>query len=516
MAEPESSAESRKRRRGQRSNRPCDPCRRRKTRCIVESGSSGECTVCLYRQTKCTYEESPPERPLPRRPSSTAASTSTVDIPARHPPSSEVAHLSPGSGDIPRSAPTLPQLPSVRTNEELPSDVLSSGEASAAALEAARERQRNGETISDADRAKGEMSLGLHPTRFAELYGLGSDMEPILMRHRPYDALHHEFRLSTHAIRRVLERDQGVEYPLCFHIVSDEKAAGYSSTYQEVDAIEACVKPFGERLVRLFWRVVQPSYPVLYKKGFMEQFSKSYRFIPGPLLGAVYLNAINWWHFDPLLSTHPPPDLSTLRRLTLHAIQNSYHRPRLSSIESMLLLLQCKPEDPLNPDHTFGWGLASQALAIGEACGLHLDASGWAIPDWERTLRKRLSWALYMQDKWTACAYGRPSHITDDEWGVKELDPTDFADCEADPDDPAGLAVQAGQEQFLHMVRLSQILDVVLKRFYSVKGCVNQDTVDLYTKAQPIIDSLATWYRAIPRSLHMDSLPPRQLCPNEG
>ncbi|KAL1632846.1 hypothetical protein SLS56_003336 [Neofusicoccum ribis] len=515
MAEPDSSAESRKRRRGQRSNRPCDPCRRRKTRCIVESGSSsGECTVCLYRQTKCTYEESPPERPLPRRPSSTATSTSTVDASTRHPPSGELAHLSPGSGEIPRSAPSLPTLTSVRTNEELPSDVLSSGEASAAALEAARERQRNGDLVSDAERAKGEKSLGLDPTRFAELYGLGSDMEPILMRHRPYDPVHHEFRLSTHAIRRVLEQDQGVEYPLCFHIVSDEKAAGYSAGHQEVDAIEACVKPYGERLIRLFWRVVQPSYPILYKKGFVEKYSKSYRLISAPLLGAVYLNAINWWHFDPLLSTHPPPELSTLRRLTLHAIQNSYHRPRLSSIESMLLLLQCKPEDPLNPDHTFGWGLCSQALAIGEACGLHLDASAWTIPDWERTLRKRLSWALYMQDKWTACAYGRPSHITDDEWGVKDLDRGDFADCESEPDDSTAQASLAGQEQFLQMVRLSKILDVILKKFYSVKGCVNQDTADLYTKAQPIIESLAEWYRSLPRSLYMDSLPPRQLCPN--
>lgn len=274
------------------------------------------------------------------------------------------------------------------------------------------------------------------------------------------------------------------------------------------------MKPYGERLVRLFWRVVQPSYPILYKKGFMEKYSKSYRLISGPLLGAVYLNAINWWHFDPLLSTHPPPELSNLRRLTLHAIQNSYHRPRLSSIESMLLLLQCKPEDPLNPDHTFGWGLTSQALAIGEACGLHLDASAWAIPEWERTLRKRLSWALYMQDKWTACAHGRPSHIADDEWGVKDLDRGDFADCEPDADDPAGQAVQAGQDQFLQMVRLSKILDVILKKFYSVKGCVSQDTVDLYTKSQPIIESLATWYRTLPRSLYMDSLPPRQLCPN--
>ncbi|PIG79442.1 hypothetical protein AARAC_011688 [Aspergillus arachidicola] len=61
----------------------------------------------------------------------------------------------------------------------------------------------------------------------------------------------------------------------------------------------------------------------------------------------------------------------------------------------MLLLVQCKPEDALNPDHT--WTYTNQALAIGEALGLHLDASSWEVPDWERELRKRLSWALYMR-----------------------------------------------------------------------------------------------------------------------
>lgn len=180
MAEPDHSAESRKRRRGQRSNRPCDPCRRRKTRCITENGSA-QCSVCLYRDTTCTYEESPPERPLPRRPSSATTTTSPIDASTRHQPTAEIAHISPGCDNLPRSVPTLQHLSSVRTNEELPSDVLSSGEASAAALEAARERQRNGEPVTDAERARGEQSLGLDLTRFAELYGLGSDMEPILM-----------------------------------------------------------------------------------------------------------------------------------------------------------------------------------------------------------------------------------------------------------------------------------------------------------------------------------------------
>ena len=70
-----------------------------------------------------------------------------------------------------------------------------------------------------------------------------------------------------------------------------------------------------------------------------------------------------------------------------------------------------------------------QLCTIGEVCGLHLDASKWAIPQWERSLRKRLSWALYMQDVWTALAHGRPSHISDDDWAVKELLQSDFLDC---------------------------------------------------------------------------------------
>ena len=236
----------------------------------------------------------------------------------------------------------------------------------------------------------------------------------------------------------------------------------------------------------------------------MLKYAKSYRCIDASLLGAVYLIAVNWWYYDSHLSNQPIIDVSTLRRMTLRLIQGSYHRPRLSSIEAILLYLQCKPEDPLNPDHSSAWGLTGQALSIGEALGLHLDASTWIIPDWERSLRKRLSWALYMQDIWTALAHGRPIHISEDDWAVTDLE---FGDFDAGDS-------KEGPHHYLHMVALTRILYTVLKQFYTMKSTTMQDTVELFSRARPILTALETWYATLPSSLNVGNLPPRQLCGN--
>lgn len=334
-----------------------------------------------------------------------------------------------------------------------------------------------------------------------------------MQRHRPYDPLTQEFSLETHAIRRVLERDSGlVGYPLTFHMVSDEKALEFDATHSQIDAIEACVRPHGPRLVELFWRHVQPCYPLVHKEFFMQNYNRSYRQTSGPLLGAVYLSAIRWWSYDPELSIRPMPDSALLRRMLHQAISSSYHRPKLSSIQAILLLLQCQPEDPLNPDHTYEWGLTCQALAIGQCLGLHLDASDWSIPAWEKNVRKRLSWALYMQDRWTALAYGRPVHIHHEDWTVRELSNLDFIDCDNSGLDDERRSIGAtGKLQFILMVRLAQILSSVLSSFYTARTCFDQDTALLYQRAQPILDQLQDWYRSIPSSLHMNITYQRKL-----
>jgi hypothetical protein len=255
------------------------------------------------------------------------------------------------------------------------------------------------------------------------------------------------------------------------------------------------VRPYGPKLIQLYWQIVHAAYPILYKTGFMEQYNETYRNIPAGLLGAVYLAASPWWSYDTELSLKTLPNIAELRRITLSIIQGEFHRPRLSSVEAMLLFLQCKPEiprpeTPLTSDHTFARGLTSQLLAIAEAVGLHIDPSAWSIPEWERSNRKRISWALYMQDKWTALAYGRPSHISELNWSVSDLTAADVMEEEGIARNPS----QPGSQScFLQLFGLTKILSEVLSTFFTVKNSAEQDTEKLLNQARPLFRQLASW-----------------------
>ncbi|ATY61352.1 oxidoreductase domain containing [Cordyceps militaris] len=100
--------------------------------------------------------------------------------------------------------------------------------------------------------SRSRRTLGCSLSRFAELYGLGSDMELILMRHRPYDLRSYEFSLETYAIRRVLEHDEDQEYSVKFHLAADEKVVESNPTHSLVDSVEGCVHPHRPSLVELF------------------------------------------------------------------------------------------------------------------------------------------------------------------------------------------------------------------------------------------------------------------------
>lgn len=295
-------------------------------------------------------------------------------------------------------------------------------------------------------------------------------------------------------------------------MASDERAIESELAESQVDGIEACVQPNGPRLIELFWRQIQPCYPILSKEVFMTSYTRSYKSVCPALLGAIYLSASRWWSYDTELSIRPMPDVSLLRKRVKQAIDSSYHRPKLSAIQAVLLLLQCQPEDPLNPDHTYAWGLTSQALAIGQCLGLHLDASKWTIPSWERNVRKRISWALYMQDRWTALAYGRPVHVHHDDWLVTDLTESDFMDCHTSGTDEERRSLNAkGELQFRLLVELTQILSAVLSTFYTARTCLGQDTVLLYQRAQPLILQLQAWYQRVPPSLNMGIIYQRKL-----
>ena len=107
--------------------------------------------------------------------------------------------------------------------------------------------------------------------------------------------------------------------------------------------------------------------------------------------------------------------------------------------------------------------LTSQLVAVGEELGLQYDCSDWSIPDWERGLRRRLAWGLYMQDKWCALIHGRPSHINSKTWAVRHMSSDGFSESAADEDDEEGSAeVETGRVLYQRLIELSEIMAEIL------------------------------------------------------
>lgn len=339
-------------------------------------------------------------------------------------------------------------------------------------------------------------TLGLQNDRYSQYIGPTTDFEPSLLDLSPFDT-QDESLLSRGTLRKVSEGDT-------FLMLPDHNTEGYSHVIEDVDAIENIVAPHGPALLELYFRIIHPNFPILQKTVFFEKYNRSHREFSPPILAAVYILAINWWDHSEELANEPKPDLQELERLARVTLADAMFRPKLSTVQAGLLLSQ-RPEGDQ-------WAPTAQLIAIGQELGLHLDCTHWKIPIWERGLRKRLAWALYMQDKWGSLVHGRPSHIFASNWAVQPLAPSDFPDVEFDEaSDEETAEYERGRMLFTQMIMLSQILSEVLETFYTlqamaaVAGAGGHGTQLVLQLAKPVQLKLKEWFSALPQCLRMDS-----------
>lgn len=326
--------------------------------------------------------------------------------------------------------------------------------------------------------------------------------------------------------------------PLIHFVLKDDQTIElFQQLARDVDAIEQLVAPHGQTLVNLFFRIIHPIYPILHRLVFLEKYHRSHREFTAPLLAAVYVLAIQWWEYDPQLNRFPQPNVDELLRigLTNFALE-VLKRPKLSAVQAGLLLLQCKLVidhrklfriDARNADYS-DWVLCSQVVALAEEMGLGLDCLGWQLPKWERSLRKRLAWAVYMEDKWLALKNGRPSHIHPYNWGVLQMTERDFPertqllatptpslDTVPTPPDLRLADLEAGKKIFVHFVGLTRILADIITQFYLIRAMQEvTNLVQVLNLAKPLQLRLREWYQALPPELQMSLVQPRKLCAN--
>ncbi|TVY85034.1 Transcriptional activator protein DAL81 [Lachnellula suecica] len=341
-------------------------------------------------------------------------------------------------------------------------------------------------------------TLGLQNDRYSQYIGPTTDFEPSLIDLSAFDP-QDESLLSRGTLRKVSDVDT-------FLMLPDYNTPGYEHVVDDADAIENIVAPHGPALLELYFRIIHPNFPILQKTVFFEKYERGHREFSPPILAAVYILAINWWDHSEELAHLPKPDVRELERLARVTLADAMYRPKLSTVQAGLLLSQ-RPEGDQ-------WAPTAQLVAIAQELGLHLDCSSWKIPLWERGLRKRLAWALYMQDKWGSLVHGRPSHIFASNWAVQPLSPSDFPDVEFDETDVEESAeYERGRLLFTQMITLSQILAEVLDTFYTLQAMATvtaagaQGTQLVLQLAKPVQLKLKDWFAALPTCLRMDASP---------
>ncbi|KAJ5603439.1 hypothetical protein N7537_006395 [Penicillium hordei] len=368
------------------------------------------------------------------------------------------------------------------------------------------------QAIVDPINSRLDGTLGLELHLHSEYIGPASYHEPELLDLRPSAmSLSGQERCYP---RRVNQSTAFMTYP-------DKDSASEMQRITDLDRIEESIRPLGPTLVNLYFRIMHRTFPILDQGVFLEKYARSYREFSPPLLAAVYLVALDWKLFDRTLATAPrTPDAEALEDLAMRAMADDLKRPKLSTLQAGLLLLQ-----RMRSSHST---LPAQLLSLGQTLGIHIDCTGWKIPEWEKGLRRRLAWALYMQDKWGVLVHGRPSliptQIDEDEgtsdWDVGPCTLNDFPEDATEENGDGGVDGAAGRAAFLQSIELTKIFSRIVSIFCSIGATKKGGLLErigpsgAMSLAKPLAMELREWHAALPASLQLESTPSLRLSTN--
>lgn len=154
--------------------------------------------------------------------------------------------------------------------------------------------------------------------------------------------------------------------------------------------------------------------------------------IPTHLLAAIYGSALPYASNDDylaLLYAYEKPPPGKIWRIVYELFYDEIHVPHLSLLQASLLYIHKGFEDDqrsASSDTPFIWSFIGSVVGLAHSLGLHLECSMFGIPAQEKRLRRRLWWAVYIEDKFMSLLMGRPPYIRQDEWDVSELQDSDF------------------------------------------------------------------------------------------
>lgn len=193
-----------------RPGRPCDTCRRRKSKCVFKPATE-TCVLCEFHKQPCAFEELPAPRTKRK-----AVADSSRDVKRR------------SLSERPRQA-DRPATTAVRDYADL-----------------------EGASLL-------KTTLGLQNHRYTTYVGSSAEHDSKILALRPYDQARAENNAHGSSFRRVAPS-------VYFHQFQDSDSPDHAHDIGALDAIEALVSPHGDSLIKLYFRIVHPAFPILHKK----------------------------------------------------------------------------------------------------------------------------------------------------------------------------------------------------------------------------------------------------------
>jgi hypothetical protein len=197
-----------------------------------------------------------------------------------------------------------------------------------------------------------------------------------------------------------------------------------------------------------FFKYVFPSFPVISRTEFGITSTtplpslQVITTIPIHLLAAIYASTLRFCPYDDhlcILNGYELPESSRIWRIAYEALSSAVHTPHLSVIQASLLYIEKAPTGAscAAADTPYIYSQLGSIVTQAFSMGLHLDCQDWYIPAWEKRLRRRLWWAVFVEDKWRCIFRGMPSLVSDDQWDVSELTDRDFVLESLDEESPS-------------------------------------------------------------------------------
>lgn len=538
-----------------RNKRPCDFCRYKKAACHLEHAPP--CELCIRYNKECTFVESPAKR---RRPNDQNGDIhKSVEGMFKHSSNGSIDHSHSfstggiGTMDMPHDlmpwenggmttpfqmpgismggsvAPDFPFDPQLY-QEPMQFDTFEPMSASTTTLSNKMEfgnhhNRSSMETTSPEsqsaalpvnlslpfDSTSGEPSLDRQNSSNAQIVGISGESDPYLLSKYRYDE-YNETTFQSVRLRKMssgpAENDSSIP---TFFMIQHNALASKAQPQSKDDSqdrwrreLEDVVSDeIGKRLIRLFYKYVQPYFPILSRED--GQGAREPKDLPPCVLAAIYGHALPFCPWDEKLcvEVYTPPSADALFKIAWLSCQPLLHTPNIPVMQTLLLLVQRRPTNRHVSDTPFKWVIMTTAVSIAQALGLNRDPTDWPIPSWEIKQRKRLAWATYIQDKWIALNFGRSSHIQADDWDVPPLTEDDFPEADRRFNDQPENTASFTAQHFIKLYELTLIVDDILRDLFSIKATrqLHNSLEATLEVAKPLRIRLTEWYQTLPPGL---------------